>query len=198
MLPTGAAAASSSLRPMVTLPAGRALSASRASSACAVLLDLVRLLAEQPRHFAQHVGESRPAEAALLRKIRAAPHRLAVRREKHGQRPAALLAQQMQRVHVDLVDVGPLLAIDLDVDEQLVHHRARLPRPRRIRAPSHGTSGRRRSRPTAGSACCCAWLPPTPPAPTATSRPDCACAAADRATSRRRGGFRARGWMTQT
>src|SRR4051812_42432926 len=27
----------------------------------------------------------------------------------------------MQRVHVDLVDVGPLLAVDLDVDEQLVH-----------------------------------------------------------------------------
>ena len=29
----------------------------------------------------------------------------------------------MQRRHVDLVDVGPLLAVDLDVDEQLVHHR---------------------------------------------------------------------------
>ena len=45
-----------------------------------------------------------------------------VGREKHGHRPAALLAQQMQRAHVDLVDVGTLLAVDLDVDEQLVHH----------------------------------------------------------------------------
>ena len=35
---------------------------------------------------------------------------------------ARLLAQMMQRAHVDLVDVGPLLAIDLDADEQLVHH----------------------------------------------------------------------------
>ena len=88
----------------------------------AVLLDLFRLLAEQPRHLAQNIGESRPPVALLLGKISSAPHRLRLRREKHGQRPAALLAQQMQRVHVDLVDVRPLLAVDLDVDEQLVHH----------------------------------------------------------------------------
>ena len=29
----------------------------------------------------------------------------------------------MQGVHVDLVDVRPFLAVDFDVDEQLVHHR---------------------------------------------------------------------------
>ena len=89
----------------------------------AVLLDLGRFLAKQPRHFTQDIDKRRPAETRILRKIRAAPHRLAFGREKHGQRPAALLAQQMQRVHVNLVDVGPLLAVDFDVDEQLVHHR---------------------------------------------------------------------------
>ena len=88
----------------------------------AVLRDLVRFFAEQPRHFAQHVGESRPPEARRVRKISAAPHRLALRRQEHGERPAALLAKQMQRVHVDLVDVGPFLAVDFDVDEQFVHH----------------------------------------------------------------------------
>ena len=31
----------------------------------------------------------------------------------------------VQRRHVDLVDVGPLFAIDFDVDEQLVHHARR-------------------------------------------------------------------------
>ena len=81
-----------------------------------------RLVAEQPRDFAQHVDEGRPAVARRLRKVGAAPDRLAGGREKHRQRPAALLAQMMQRLHVDLVDVRPLLAIDLDVDEQLVHH----------------------------------------------------------------------------
>ncbi len=88
----------------------------------AVLADALGLLAEHPRDFVQHIHESRAAEARLLGKIRAAPHRLARRVEKHRERPAALLAQHVQRVHVDLVDVGPLLAIDLDVDEQVVHH----------------------------------------------------------------------------
>ncbi len=91
----------------------------------AVLLDLFGLLAEQPRHLAQDIHEGRPAVARILREIGAAPHRLALGGEKHGQRPAALLAQQMQRVHVDLVDVRPLLAVDFDIDEQLVHHRRR-------------------------------------------------------------------------
>jgi len=34
-----------------------------------------------------------------------------------------MLAEQMQRRHIDLIDVGALLAIHLDVDEQVVHHR---------------------------------------------------------------------------
>jgi len=33
-----------------------------------------------------------------------------------------MLAEVMQRRHVDLIDVGPLLAIHFDIDEQLVHH----------------------------------------------------------------------------
>ena len=45
----------------------------------AVLPDLRRLLAEQPRDLAQHVDEGRPAVARGLRKIGAAPHRLAGR-----------------------------------------------------------------------------------------------------------------------
>ena len=32
-----------------------------------------------------------------------------------------MLAEVMQCRHVDLIDVGPLFAIDFDVDEQLVH-----------------------------------------------------------------------------
>ena len=88
----------------------------------AVLLDPAGFVAEQPRHLAQHIDKGRAAETALFRKIRAAPHRLAGGGEKHRHRPAALLAQQMQRAHVNLVDVGPFLAVHLDVDEQFVHH----------------------------------------------------------------------------
>ena len=89
----------------------------------AVLSDLGGLLAEQPRYFSQHIRKGRAAVARGRRKIRATPDRLAVRRKEHRQRPAALFAEMMQRRHVDLVDVGALLAIDFDVDEQLIHHR---------------------------------------------------------------------------
>jgi hypothetical protein len=87
-----------------------------------VVFDLLRLVAEQPRDLAQHVNEGGLAVARGLGKISAAPDRLAGGREKHGERPAAVLAEVMQRRHVDLVDVGPLLAVDFDVDEQVVHH----------------------------------------------------------------------------
>ena len=42
--------------------------------------------------------------------------------QKHGERPAArALRQHLLRDLVDAVDVGPLLTIDLDVDEQVIH-----------------------------------------------------------------------------
>ena len=87
------AARSSSAAPMTTLPCGRALSASRAIKRRAVVLDALRLLAEEARDLAQHVDEGRPAVARGLGKIGAAPDRLAGGREEHGQRPAALLAE---------------------------------------------------------------------------------------------------------
>ena len=46
-----------------------------------------------------------------------------VRNTVIGQPP--LPGQRDDRVHVDRVDVGPLLAVDLDADEELVHQRRR-------------------------------------------------------------------------
>src|SRR6202011_5981438 len=66
------------------------------------LIDAIRLLPEDARDLAQHVGEGGPAVARGLREIGAAPHRLARPRAKHRQRPTALLADEVQRRHVDL------------------------------------------------------------------------------------------------
>ena len=88
-----------------------------------VVADLVGLLAINARHGIQYTDESGPSVAFLFGEVGAAPERLGVRREEHGERPAALLADLMQRVHVDRVHVRALLAVDLDVDEQVVHHR---------------------------------------------------------------------------
>jgi hypothetical protein len=69
----------------------------------------------------QDLHERRTAKTRRRRPISAAVDGRSVGRQEHRQRPAALFAQRMQRRHVMVVDVGPLLAIDLDVDEPGVH-----------------------------------------------------------------------------
>ena len=64
--------------------------------------------------------------AWLRRVVGAAEKRLSLRREEDGHRPAAVPRQRDDGVHVQRVDVGPLLAVDLDVHETLVHDRGRL------------------------------------------------------------------------
>ena len=87
-----------------------------------VLPHLRLLVAIDARDLLQHMHEGRPAVARLLGEVRAAPEGLGVGGEEHGERPAALLPELVQRRHVDGVDVRALLAVDLDVDEEVVHH----------------------------------------------------------------------------
>ena len=74
----------------------------------------------------QHLAEARQPVPRLGRVVRAAEERLALGREEHGHRPAAVPGQRDDGVHVERVEVGPLLAVDLDVDEELVHQPRRL------------------------------------------------------------------------
>ena len=76
------------------------------------LVDPLAQLGEGDHAAAPRAGEVGPPE-----------ERPAVRREEHGHRPAALPGQRLDGLHVDLVDVRALLAVDLDVDEELVHQR---------------------------------------------------------------------------
>ena len=73
-------------------------------------------------HADQNALEGRQPVPVLRRKIGAAEKRSAAGGEKHRQRPAAAPGKSLDRVHIDLVEVGTLLAIDLDRHEQLVHH----------------------------------------------------------------------------
>ena len=105
--------------------------------------------------------------------------------EEHRHRPAALPGQRLGGLHVDGVDVRTLLAVHLDADEALVHQRGRRRGPRRTRAPSRGTSGRRRSRPRAGRVRHAPGPRRRRPRPRATSRPGCRRAGAGRGTAHR-------------
>ena len=88
-------------------------------------LHLIALRAPRGIDGLENLPERGPAIARLGRPVGAADHRLAVGRQEHGQRPAALLAQRMERGHVDVVDIRALLAVDFDVDEQFVHETSR-------------------------------------------------------------------------
>ena len=130
--------------------------------------DVLRPLPVRVGDRAQHLPERGQPVPRLGREVRAAEERLAVGREEDGERPAALAGERDDRVHVHGVDVRPLLAIDLDVDEELVHDAPPSPRRRTTRAPSRGTSGRRSSRSRRAAA-----SPPRGRAPSASSPHGC-------------------------
>ena len=85
-----------------------------------LLLDLRALLLPGARNAAQHIGPAGHPGASLRRKVGAAEERAAVGRAEHVERPAAVTLQQLHGVHVDVVDIGPFLAVDLDADDEVV------------------------------------------------------------------------------
>ena len=109
----------------------------------------------------------------LGREVGAAVERQLLGREEHVQRPAAVAGHALHRLHVERVDVRALLAVDLHADELLVHQRAPCAGPRRTRAPSRGTSGRRSSRSRRAAACRSARARASASAPRAASRRGC-------------------------
>ncbi len=65
----------------------------------------------------EDLEEPGPSPARGRREVRPAIERLSLRREKEREGPAAAAGHHLNGLHVDVVDVGPLLAVDLDRDE---------------------------------------------------------------------------------
>ncbi len=70
----------------------------------------------------QHLGEPRAAPLGGRRKVGAAVKRLQLRRQPDAHRPPARAGGGLDKVHVDAVDIGTFLAIDLDGHEVLVEN----------------------------------------------------------------------------
>ncbi len=83
------------------------------------LLDLGLLLRPGLGHGVDDRQEARRSLAIARREIRPAEERAAVGRQEQRHRPAPG-PERLKRGHVDLVDVGPLLAVDLDAHEARV------------------------------------------------------------------------------
>ena len=105
---------------------GRDLAAHGLDERCRLLRDVGATVLVRVRDGDEQLPEARQPVARLRRVVGAAEERLAVRREEDGHRPAAVPRQRDDGVHVERVDVGPLLPVDLDVHEALVHQRGRL------------------------------------------------------------------------
>ncbi len=83
--------------------------------------DSLAVRAEGAGDRLQELREAGPAPPVLGRVVGAPEERLELRREKDAHRPPARARDHLDRAHVDPVEVGSLLAIDLDVDEEVVH-----------------------------------------------------------------------------
>jgi hypothetical protein len=110
-----------------TLPLRRRTLAQRLEDPVGLTLDHVALLRPDLGHRLDHVAPARPTVRRSGREVGAAEERATVRGAEDVQRPSAGTREPHDRLHVDLVDVGPLLAVHLDADESLVHE------PRRVR-----------------------------------------------------------------
>ncbi len=86
-----------------------------------LLHDLVAPIGPRLRDAFQHLAEGGHAVGGLLRVVRAGEEGAAVWGEERRQGPPPVTVHRLHGVHVDAVDVGPLLAVDLDRYEPFVH-----------------------------------------------------------------------------
>ena len=107
--PAGAPSGASAARTPSTsdLVAAFTRSASRAQTSA-----ISRRIDRKPR--------AAPRSPSLRREVRPAEERLLLRREPDAHRPPAAAGEELHRGHVQPVDVGPLLAVDLDGHVPLV------------------------------------------------------------------------------
>ncbi len=85
--------------------------------------DLLGLLAPGLGDRLQHLRPRRHPVAGLGGEVGAAVERQLLGGEEDVQRPAPVAGHALHGLHVERVDVGALLAVDLDADELLVHQR---------------------------------------------------------------------------
>ena len=108
-------------RPLARLEAGCA--AERGHEPLRLRLEVVAPVVPRTGDRLQDLPKARQPVTRVRGKVGAGVERSPVRRQEHRGRPATLSGHRHTRLHRQRVDVGPFLAVDLDVDEQLVHQR---------------------------------------------------------------------------
>src|SRR5262245_43099271 len=69
----------------------------------------------------KYAWKARSSISVSGRKIGSTVKRLMIGSQKHGQRPAPALGHDLGHELVDLIQIGTLFSVDLDVDEIFIH-----------------------------------------------------------------------------
>ena len=86
-----------------------------------MLSELAGLLLQQRALFLPDLDDPREQLLEVFRrKIGASKERLSIRQEPGRERPPATLVHRLHGIHVDPIDIRPLLTVDLDRDKMLV------------------------------------------------------------------------------
>src|SRR6266511_626370 len=100
---------------------GAASTVDGVDDALALPRDLIPPGAPRRSHPLQDPGEGGEAMPILVGEVGPRVERHALRREEHRHRPTAVAGHGLDGVHVDRIEIGPLLAVHLHRDEVLVH-----------------------------------------------------------------------------
>src|SRR6185503_2132033 len=90
-----------------------------------LLLDVLSFITERSHDGRQHILPGRTVVNGARRKISPPIKRLGLRREKYIQWPASAAGNGLHRLHIYMIEVGPLLSVDLDIDEVFIHKGSR-------------------------------------------------------------------------
>ena len=107
-------------RVVVARPRAAPASARPCDEPAAGRLDLVAPLAPGALDAFEDLAERRHPVPRLVGKVGPAVERAAVGRQEHRHRPAAAAGHRLDGGHVDLIEIGPFLAVDLDRHEVVV------------------------------------------------------------------------------
>jgi len=89
---------------------------------CCRRVDLGPLLAPRLLYARYELSHPSSPEPRLLWDVRGREERSGVRRHYDAEGPPSLPRHCLTDFHIDVVDIRPLLAVDLDVHERVVHH----------------------------------------------------------------------------
>src|SRR5687768_238054 len=86
-------------------------------------IDLVSPVLKRVRNAGQYFFPGRPVECSYWWIVGSPIKRFGIRCKKDVQWPATTSGNSLDSIHIDMIEIWPFLAIDLDINKMLIHER---------------------------------------------------------------------------